>query len=162
VPGLGFARDTTDAREITKDRANLEELRRDTDDLLRMTSSFAGRAVPGEAKAKIAALANKVKIKAKDVAKLGVMSDSDSRLLDAMMGDPTSAVRVDGLAGLRQFRAGVDRSDDLLRSHYGVTPGRVAVIDTPKGQRRVGVYTGQPTEPRGAVRFTPSAGGGPK
>ena len=111
IPGYGVARNEQDAKDLKEALVAQKDVQSTLDRLIEIRESKGAEAWDRETVAEAKRLAADAKIANKSIAKLGVMSDSDSILLNKLVPeDPTawSGASLLGqdpiLAGLKQFK----------------------------------------------------------
>ena len=89
VPGIGLAVSTEEAKNIRTQMSSYNKLNDSVQQMIELRKKFGSETLPSEAKGKMDLLAGKALLAMKDAAKLGVMSETDFKLLNNIIVNPS-------------------------------------------------------------------------
>ena len=97
VPGVGTALTKDDAKQLKKAYATKQDLDKKLADLIALRTEFGGEVLNREAVARGKQLSRELLLKYKDLAKLGVLSESDLQIVEAII--PEDPLQFDIIPG---------------------------------------------------------------
>lgn len=90
IPGVGLATDPEAAKGVREDVNNFNRFNDSLSRLIELRKQYGSETLPTKAKGEMEMLHGKLVLAMKDMAKLGVMSDTDFKLLNNIVANPTS------------------------------------------------------------------------
>jgi hypothetical protein len=90
IPGVGLATDSESAKKVKENVETFGKFNNSLGRMIELRKKYGSETLPSDAKGEMMQIHAKLKLAMKDMAKLGVMSDTDSQLLDNIIANPTS------------------------------------------------------------------------
>lgn len=104
IPGIGLATDAESAKEIRTGVTNFNDFNGTLNKLVALREKYGSETLPSEAKSLMTQLRGQLKFAVKNIEKLGVLSESDTGMIDDVVADgssfnPNTLARLKALQG---------------------------------------------------------------